>query len=104
MNWKDFFMPSFAKVLWFMAFFVLSFEALWIRLVCIEGSCQDWYFRLLFWLLSWPFALKAIMPTNSFLLVFLEIIFFIVLPFFFYYLLSCTIVAFFPIKRVIRRE
>ena len=65
MGWKEFFRPSFAKILWFMAFFVISFESLWIQILCIKGSCGAWYFRLPFWVFSWPFALRSVIHFQN---------------------------------------
>ena len=99
MSLREFFKPSFAKVLWFLGFFVISFEALWIQILCIGGSCNSWFSRLLFWVFAWPCAFRGIFNLSSNIQIFIAAIFFIVIPFIYYYILASIIVNVFPVKR-----
>ncbi|HJX05405.1 MAG TPA: hypothetical protein VJ461_01720 [Candidatus Nanoarchaeia archaeon] len=98
MSPSDFFKPNLAKILWLTAFFVISFEALWIQMVCIRNTCQAWYFSLFFWVFSWPFYFVGKLPNRG-AYVLIEIIFFIAMPFLYYYLLACVAARFFSKKR-----
>ena len=96
MDWEEFFRPKFAKILWFMAFFIISFESLWVRILCIKGSCNRWYVQLAFLVFAWPFALKEIILIQGAIPVIIATLFFIFVPLLYYYLLACLVVRVLP--------